>query len=313
MPISYPFLKEEKERLKAINLKIDEIPQHPIYSSTLDLAAEEIIGEPVNLDDPDFSAVSFTLSKILLSIADDKVLSEKYAERKSEEFRRQLERENLTFLIKISREEFNIDIKTEETLRVHFIDFLKFKPDFLKLSQSDLKGGYVQVTKIQLTWILKGAIKKSILESIPKKQKFPEAFQRTAMRVKGKAQSSQKLKTMPKITRLREDALPPCIKEIMKSLQSGTANHNAHFVLATFLNTLKLDEKDILEIFKKSPKFNNKIARYQIQFVKERGYICPACDSVKGYGLCMANCPKNNPVSVYFYNLKAGGGGYGKS
>lgn len=313
MPVSYPFLKEEKERLMALNLKIDEIPQHPIYSSTLDLAADDIIGEPVNLDDPDFSVVSFTLSKILLSIADDKTLNEKYAGRKSEEFRRQLERENLTFLIKIAREEFNIDIKTEETLRVHFIDFLKFKPDFLRLSQSDLKGGYVRVTKTQLTWVLKGTIKKIILDSIPEKQKFPEAFQRAAMKVKGKAQSSQRLRTMPKITRLREDALPPCIKEILKNLQSGTANHNAHFVLGTFLNTLKLDEKDILEIFKKSPKFSDRITRYQIQFTKERGYICPACDSVKGYGLCVASCPKNNPVSVYFYNLKARRGDYGKS
>ncbi|MBN2517498.1 MAG: hypothetical protein JXB14_01495 [Candidatus Altiarchaeota archaeon] len=314
MPISnYPFLKEEKERLKDLKLKIDEIPEHPIYGHLLGASIDDINGKAKDLGDPDFSIISFTLSKILLSIADDKSLNEAYSERKSEEFRQRLERETLPFLIKIGREELGMDIKTEDSLRIGFIDFLRFKPDFLKLAQADLKAGYVQITKTQLSWLLKGAISKSILRSIPKKQKFPEAFQRAANRIKSQAKESGRIREMPRIKSLNQDALPPCIKEIIKSLQSKSANHNAHFVLATFLTTLKLGEKDILEIFKKSPKYNDKIARYQIQFIKERGYICPACDSVKSYGLCVANCPRNNPISVYFYNLKTRKPPHGKS
>ncbi len=105
--------------------------------------------------------------------------------------------------------------------------------------------------------------------------------------------------------RLSEKALPPCVRSILDSLEGGTANHNAHFVLVTFLHGLGLDEESVLDIFRRSPKFKENTARYQIRFAKERGYTCPACKSVKEYGLCPSDCPRNHPVSNYFLNLRS--------
>ncbi len=74
--------------------------------------------------------------------------------------------------------------------------------------------------------------------------------------------------------------------------------------MVTFLHGLKLDEDSILEVFRRSPKFKEKTARYQVRFSKERGYTCPACKSIKEYGLCPADCPRGHPVSNYFLFLK---------
>ncbi len=304
MPQYYPFLNGERERLRSLKLNLEDIPKHPVYSSALENAALDIEGKAKEPKDADFAVIEFTLAKVLLSSIDDPLASERYAERKSEGFRQSLDKENLTFLIKIAREDFGMDVKTEESLRLQFIDFLRYKPEFLKLAQMNLLGGYVQVTKSQLSWILKGAIKQVTLKSIPKKEKFPEAIAKAATRVKGKVSEARKRIPRQRVSNLNEEALPPCIVGIIKNLGAGTANHNAHFVLVTFLLGLGLDEKSVLEVFKRSPKFKERIAAYQIKFAKDREYTCPACDSVKGYGLCPATCEKNHPISNYFTNLR---------
>lgn len=304
MPQYYPFLNSERARLKSLDIRLEKLSQDPVYTTALDNAALDLTNEAKEPEDADFAIVEFTLSKIFLSIIGDPILNEKYAERKSDDYRNSLEKESLTYLIKIAREDFGMHMKTEESLRIHFIDFLRYKPDFLKLSQMNLLKGYVQVTKNQLTWVMKGAIKKQILEGIPENKGFPEGFERIANKVKGKAVKARRVIERPAVKNLREDALPPCIKGIIESLEHNRANHNAHFVLVTFLHGLKLEESAIVDVFRRSPKFKEKIALYQIRFSKEREYTCPACDSIKGYGLCPSNCPRKHPVSNYFLNLR---------
>lgn len=304
MPQYYPFLNSERERLKTLDIKLDQLGQDPIYSSALENAALDLTGNTREPQDADFAIIEFTLTKILLSIIDNPTTSENYAEVKSGKFRDALEKESLTYLIKVAREDFGMEVKTEESLRVQFIDFLRYKPDFLKLSQMNLLKGYIQLSKSQLTWVLKGAIKKQILDGIPKSSKFPEDIVKIANNVKGKVVKVKGRIDRPVISSIREDALPPCIKGIVEALEAGKANHNAHFVLVTFLHGLNLDEKAIVQVFKRSPKFKENTALYQIRFSKERGYTCPACDSIKGYGLCTGDCPRKHPVSNYFINLR---------
>ncbi len=305
MPGYYPFLNSERDRLKSLDVRIEDIADSPIYSKALENAAKDILGMASEPGDRDLAIVEFTLAKILLSIIGNPTLNERYAERKSSEFMQGLERESLPYLIKIARGDFGMDIKTEDSLRIHFIDFLSYKPDFLKLFQMDMLKGYVQVTKSQLAWILRGAIKERILKTIPERTRFPEALEKTAKGIKERAIRERRLPaSRPRVGKLNEAALPPCIKNIINALETGTAGHNAHFVLVTFLHGLGLDEESILQVFRRSPRFKEKTTRYQIRFSRERGYTCPACISIKEYGLCPANCPRKHPVSNYFLNLK---------
>lgn len=304
MPHYYPFLNSERERLKSLGLQLDKIQQDPFYAQAIENAALDVIGKSKEPQDRDLAIVEFTLAKIFLSVIDNPTAAEAYAERKSEDFRQALEKESLTFLIKVAREDFGMDVKTEESLRVQFIDFLRYKPEFLKLSQMNMLKGYVQLTKSQLPWVLKGAIKRRILGSIPKNTKFPDGIEAAAKKLRGKITQPRRYSERPRISKLQETALPPCIKGIISALEGGTSNHNANFVLVTFFHGLGLDEKSILEVFRRSPKFKERIAAYQIKFSKERGYTCPSCESIKGYGICKWQCPRKSPISNYFLNAR---------
>jgi DNA primase large subunit len=289
-----------------MDIRLEDISKSPLYAQATDNASRDIIGEAEEAADAESASVEFTLAKILLAIINEPSASEGYAERKSEDYRAMLDKESLSYLIKIAREDFGMKLKTEDSLRLHFIDFLRDKPDFLKLSQADMLQGYVQVSKSQLCWVLKGAIKRSILDGIPKNQRFPESLEKAAQKIKPVAiKEKRKFEDRPRISSINENALPPCIRDIIGSMEAGRANHNAHFVLVAFLHGLNLDEKAMLDIFRRSAKFKEKIALYQIRFSKERGYTCPACSSIKGYGLCTGECPRGHPVSNYFLFLKS--------
>jgi len=116
MPGYYPFLNSERDRLKSLDVRIEDIADSPIYSKALENAAKDILGMASEPGDRDLAIVEFTLAKILLSIIGNPTLNERYAERKSSEFMQGLERESLPYLIKIARGDFGMDIKTEDTL-----------------------------------------------------------------------------------------------------------------------------------------------------------------------------------------------------
>lgn len=290
--------------MKSLDIRIGEVSKDALYATALDNAASDLRGDTKEPEDADLAVIEHTIAKILLCIISDKETSDKYAERKAGEYREALEKEQLPFLIKVAREDFGMDIATEDSLRLHFIDFLEYKPDFLKLSQMNLLKGYVQLSKLQLSWVLKGAIERRILESIPKKGNFPEEFTNAANKLKGIVVREKKTFDMPKLKNISYDALPSCISGIIDLVGSGKANHNAHFVLVTFLLGLNLPNEAILDIFRRSPKFKDRIAQYQINFAKQRDYKCPGCESIKSYGLCTGQCPKGHPISNYLSNLR---------
>ena len=58
-----------------------------------------------------------------------------------------------------------------------------------------------------------------------------------------------------------------------------------------------MDSEKILELFSNFPDFKEKISRYQIEHAKKQAYVSPACGTVRGYGLCVANCRIGNPLN----------------
>jgi len=297
----YPFLESSKERLKRLAINLEDLPKHPVYSRTLDLAADDILESP-EFNDEEEELVTFTVAKILLGIAGNKKTAEKYAKKKSEQYRSKLDKEDLPSLITIARE-LALDVRTEKILQIHVLDFLKNRPENHHLIKAELSRGYVKITKIQLAFVISRAVENQIINSIPKKTGFPKEFVQKADYIKTRSIVVKKTFT-PKVSRLNDKAIPPCIKQLLSMLESGSANHNAHFILATFLTGLKLDEGAIVDAFRRSPKFNERTTAYQIRYAVQKGYTCPSCKAIKKYGFCKHSCEKGHPVSQYFLNLR---------
>ena len=112
------------------------------------------------------------------------------------------------------------------------------------------------------------------------------------------------------------NAFPPCIRNIYELLTSGSnLSHQQRFAIATFLINIGMDLDEILELFKHTPDFNEKVARYQIEHLaglrgSKKKYLPYSCETMKSLGMCVSECNVKNPLIAYLKNIrksKAGG------
>jgi len=110
-----------------------------------------------------------------------------------------------------------------------------------------------------------------------------------------------------------EELFPPCIKKIVDLINTGgNPSHLERFNLAAFLGYIGLDVDDIIEYFRKTPDFNEKIARYQVEHILgmrggRKKYKPYNCENLKASNICpiSGQCPGGkNPIAVYKYNIR---------
>jgi DNA primase large subunit len=71
--------------------------------------------------------------------------------------------------------------------------------------------------------------------------------------------------------------------------------------LATFLINLDIPQNLIIDLFKRSPDFNERITRYQIEHLQglkgsKKRYLTYNCDTMKALNMCKAECGIRNPL-----------------
>ena len=112
------------------------------------------------------------------------------------------------------------------------------------------------------------------------------------------------------IRKLDISKLPPCMKDILASIQVGeNVPHMGRFALVSFLNSLKLGVNDIIKLFSTAPDFEEEKTRYQIEHItgniSSTSYKPPGCDKMRTYGICPVDktdelCKrKRHPLSYY--------------
>jgi len=110
--------------------------------------------------------------------------------------------------------------------------------------------------------------------------------------------------------RIIESLFPPCIRNIEESLLRGEhLSHHQRFALATFLLNIGASVDYVLDLFKHSPDYNERIARYQIEHLagmrgSRKKYFVYSCEKMETLGLCVADCGTLNPVQYYIAGLK---------
>ncbi|WEU39638.1 MAG: hypothetical protein OdinLCB4_003905 [Candidatus Odinarchaeum yellowstonii] len=92
---------------------------------------------------------------------------------------------------------------------------------------------------------------------------------------------------------VRRESFPPCIQDLLGKMLAGeNIPHQGRFTLTAFLLNIGMNESEIIELFKASPDFNEKLTRYQIEHIKGKDlnkprYTPPSCKTLKTYGLCL--------------------------
>lgn len=108
-----------------------------------------------------------------------------------------------------------------------------------------------------------------------------------------------------------ENFFPPCMQSILRSLVSGdNLTHHQRFALATFLLNLDIDIDNLLSIFRYSPDFNERIARYQLEHLaglrgSKKRYLPYSCATMKTLNLCSSDCGTKNPLQYFYRRSKS--------
>ncbi|ADM26883.1 DNA primase, large subunit [Ignisphaera aggregans DSM 17230] len=120
------------------------------------------------------------------------------------------------------------------------------------------------------------------------------------------------IKSVDELVNVSKEIFPPCINSLLESLLRGeNLSHHQRFALATFLINIGLDIEVILQLFRYSPDFNEKIARYQIEHLaglrgSKRKYLTYNCGTMRVLGMCRAECGIKNPLQYPYRVAKRG-------
>jgi DNA primase large subunit len=199
---------------------------------------------------------------------------------------------------------------------MYFTDYLTFAPTRYKtwkLVNREIQQGFITISQKDLSRLSQEALRHRINKELigkPCHEFTKKTFLEDINRYKNKVATIQKNNEALPVGKLDIEKLPPCIKRILSDVQAGeNVPHMGRFALVSFLNSLKLTTRDIIDLFNAAPDFDEEKSRYQIEHItgelSSTSYKPPGCEKLKTYGLCPSEeideiCKKTNHPSNYY-------------
>lgn len=312
--VKYPFTKEALEFFKSKDLTLKDLETDVgkrILKRSYERIHEAISQRKVttNLsEDPEIEILSFPIALLLLSLLENKSLIYRYAVAESKRVGELLKEEDLLKLVWIARHTFewsvrlvNEELSEGSWVLIHFIDYISHIPQSSlewKLVNRRLAKGYVLIRKSELARVIEEAVKKYIVRKCNERLPVIDVPNTVIVFIEKISREWSKYSNDFKNVRAvlgsaQEDVYPPCIRKILNELRSGkNLPHAARFALATFLLNIGMSVDEVVNLFKASPDFNERIARYQVEHLAGlRGsrvkYSPYKCSNMRSLGLCV--------------------------
>ncbi|MEI8363926.1 MAG: hypothetical protein WCF78_00515 [archaeon] len=320
--IKYPFSSKAREYLKSKDIDLLSIDENLIKKATMFLI--NTINLPVqdrekqwkmylsenDIKIADIFVTIYPISRLLLSIVDYNPLYQQFAVYYQKQFKYYLNNSKDDSELDELLADLSPEIKyneQEHKYLINLIDYLKYElGDEYKLQYINLKAGIIYFEKEELINLLSVILKKRILSNINiEKKELPKTFKEYGQYIKEKIikENTYNIKTISKVD---YKEFPPCFMQMYNKIMSGEKlTHIENFSLAVFLSNIGYSYDEILSIYKHLPNFDEKIASYQIKALMEKKYSVPNCDTIKGNGLCVADCKVKHPFQL-FNKIKKG-------
>lgn len=295
----YPFLKETAIYIKEEDITLDDLFNEKIYLTAREIGKEivkqalerEIIKRSfVKRTEQINEVLSYIISRILVSAINDSYLTSKYIVAMSKLFSRRLEKEDLEFILKVAND---LEIKTNEELKIYFVDYLKNAPKDWKLVNEEIENGYIQITKEKLVRILEGRLANKFREELPLEvnEEIIKNFKEEIAEIKNLIIIKKGTYSPREFGKLNLEFLPPCMRQILGMIQNNeNVPHQGRFAIVSFLHNIKVSNEEILKLFSMTPDFKEEKSRYQIEHITGKisgtEYKTPECSTMKSYGIC---------------------------
>ena len=307
----YPFLQEASAYIQESKFDFAEFDR-PEMIHIINRAVEKLENELKgkiysNLDEYEIEIMTFLVSLLLIKSIGLEEVSKKcslFEAMRVERFlstdlsvERSSQKKKL-LVQKIFQELFNINIDFDSTssiCKLTIADYLlraslMYEQEW-KLINRSVKDGYVYLDTDEAVRLIRNELSNLIYTRI-KNMKVYEV----PILIKSKADELRKKYSGRYVYRNQFKILeyPPCIKHAMEIINKGeNLPHSARFMLATYMLAIGKTEEEVIEIFKNSPDYNEKITRYQVEHLAgKKGshikYSVPSCDRLRSEDLCFA-------------------------
>jgi len=307
----YPFLQEASDYILETKFDFAEFDRPEmihIINRAVEKLEKELQGKIYsNLDEYEIEIMTFLVSLLLIKSIGLEEVSKKcslFEAMRVERFlstdlsiERSSQKKKL-LVQKIFQDLFDINIDVDSTSSICKLSV----PDYLlraskmyeqewKLINRSVKDGYVYLDTDEAVRLIRNELSNLIYTRI-KNMKVYEV----PIIIKSKADELRKKYSGRYIYRNQFKILeyPPCIKHAMEIINKGeNLPHSARFMLATYMLAIGKTEEEVIEIFKNSPDYNEKITRYQVEHLAgKKGshikYSVPSCDRLRSEDLCFA-------------------------
>jgi len=240
--------------------------------------------------------MSYPYARVLVSCANDRFLTKRYALAESVRFRKLLEEERAGTVISIAKE-LGVDaVVKDDMLMMHFTDYLRLssriKSVEWKLVNSELFNGNVFLSGERFCRALQNALQDKIESELP--LNVPAEIRAAASKdVKHIEIALNEMKSRfgDVSGDVSVEEFPPCMRALLAGTQNGlNLPHSGRFALVAFLHALGMNSEQIMALFSKSPDFDESKTIYQVKHitgeVSSTEYTPPECSTMKSYGIC---------------------------
>jgi len=309
----YPFLSDAVEEVKREELDIQSLDNpelEPIIKRAIERIEEALKTNPPQVTyrrrEEDTEIPSFPVAIILAAASNNNYIRRRYALAEARRAYELLIEEKKEKFLEIARA-FNWRIRCpEETVGGRRFDFALFFTDYLKNTKPFHEGGFklvnrpllkgeVYLTKREAARLLREEIQRRIEERLNRDVRsfIPEKLLGQIEDLKKRYAShigETLFEELPK--EMREEAFPPCIGQLLSAAKAGRhISHLGRFTLTSFLLNVGMRPSEVVDIFRSSSDFNERLTRYQVEHIAgARGsgtkYIPPSCETLKTHGLC---------------------------
>lgn len=330
----FPFLRDAKAAVEHADIDLESMIADE-RSTVLDRAVARVEGAISEGRVPDPSAdvrvelLSYPVARILVSLVDDPVLTDRYAlaearrafellasEFGSEPPLRSRQAEGLTMEELLS--EFDLANRIAEHEHGYEIDvtaFLSLSSELRgpswRLVNQPLADGTVPIDRGSVETLIQEAIRLRVADDLP--LDVPESIA-TGLgdEVRAIRTTIANISIPNDIDVIAPDAFPPCIQSIYDRAMTEELSDPERFTLVSFLSHIGASEEDLIAIFEPADARGEQLIRYQFEHVhgetRSTAYPPPSCDTLEAMGICDGAdvCRTHgHPLAAYEHRLAA--------
>lgn len=284
----YPFSKSARKSAGLLNIRLE--PE--LIEKGARRAEDAVIRKKIPTIAGTFGLeeelASYAIARMIVSQVGGRQAIESYAVAEAKRASSHLKSDTDENLAAIA-EEFGLPHNFEVPLP-NYLKYAPGAPEY-KLVNRELRNGTVLLSKNEFIRVLEEAIRLQILESLPlKMEEVPPGIKKAAEDIRA-------LMPKPEV-KIISGEKPPCIQKLLENLARGeNLPHSARWTLTIYLLKTGMKEEEIIKLFSTSPDYDERVTRYQVQYIARKGYSMPACKLIDSNGFCVYRCGIRSPLA----------------